>query len=161
MEANMITVCRWTRRRAAALAVLVLGVLVPPAFGAGSPREAIEAANRVWMAGFAAGDAAKMASIYADDAVVFPPGAARVNGREAIAQFWGGFLKNGFKNLVLKTLEVEAQGDLAFEGGEVTFDIPQKDGKPAKAAVKYIVVWKRVSSGWQIHRDIWNDLPPR
>ncbi len=152
--------CRWMSRRAAA-GFLVLALLAAPALSAESAREGVDAGNRAWMAGFLAGDSAKMASIYTEDAIVFPPGGERVSGRAAIAQFWGGFLNNGFKNLALKTLEVESQGDLAFEGGEVTFDIPQKEGKVTKAAIKYVVVWKRTQSGWHIHRDIWNDLPPR
>ena len=113
------------------------------------------------MTGYLAGDPDKMASIYTVDAVLFPPGGERMKGREAIAQFWGEFLKSGLKNLALKTLEVEEQGDLAFEGGEVTFDVAQKDGKLVKGAIKYVVVWKRTASGWQIHRDIWNDMPAR
>lgn len=147
--------------RAVFLALLLSASLADGASGADPAREAIEGANRVFLAAFVAGDPAKMASIYATDAVVFPPGGERVNGREAIAQFWQGFLKNGFKNLVLNTLEVESQGDLAYESGEFSFDVPEKGGKLAKAAGKYVVVWKRLQGGWQIYRDIWNDSPVR
>src|SRR5581483_8271212 len=140
-----MAVFRRMRRSAAALALLVLGALAPSVSGAESAREGVDAGNRAWMAGFLAGDPVKMASVYTPDAILFPPGEARAQGREAIAQFWGGFIKIGLKNLALKTLEVEEQGDLAFEGGEVTFDVPQKDGKLVKAAVKYVVVWKRTA----------------
>jgi ketosteroid isomerase-like protein len=58
--------------------------------------------------------------------------------------------------LVLTTVDVEAEGDLAYESG--TFLMADGAGRMVDRG-KYVVVWKRVQSRWKLHRDIWNALP--
>lgn len=144
---------------------LMAGLALALAIGASHPaaaadqlRQAIDAANGTFLAAYKAGDAAKLGSVYAKDAAVLPPGADRMNGRDAVQKFWQGAMDAGIRNVTLKTLEVAGRGNLAYETGEFALDAPTKDGKLAHTTGKYVVVWKRTGDGkWQIFRDIWNE----
>ena len=139
--------------------VLAIGG-VDPAAAADKLRQAIDTGNGTFLAAYQAGDTAKLASVYAKDAAVLPPGADRMNGRDAVQKFWQGAMDAGIRNVTLKTLEVEGRGNLAYETGEFALDAPTKDGKLAHTTGKYVVVWKRTGDGkWQIFRDIWNETP--
>jgi uncharacterized protein (TIGR02246 family) len=146
-------------RRAATAALLLLTLATFKSAGAETVREAVERANRAFIAAYAAHDSGKLALLYASDAAALPPGGDRANGREAIRRVWQGAMDAGVTNVTVRTIEVEARGDLAYEGGEYGLDAPGKDGKLAHSAGKYIVVWKRHNGTWQLYRDIWNETP--
>jgi len=122
-------------------------------------REAVERANRAFVAAYAAHDSAKIAALYAPDAAAFPPGAERANGRDAIRKVWQGAMDAGVTNVTVRTVEVAASGSLAYETGEYSLDAPGKDGKLAHEIGKYVVVWKQNHGTWQLYRDIWNETP--
>ena len=145
----------------AAIALLVAIVSIEPAVAADKVREAVERANRAFLAAYVAHDSGKIAALYALDAAAFPPGAERADGRDAIRKVWQGFMDAGVTNVAVRTLEVEARGNLAYESGQFTLDAPGKDGTLAHVTGKYVVVWQRGKSGWQLYRDIWNDNPSR
>jgi len=92
--------------------------------------------------------------------MMLPPDATRVAGREAIAALWKSWIDDGLKNLTLKTTEVESQGDLAYEIGEFSLQVPGEDGSMTTAPGNYVVVWKRGADGaWWLKVDTWNDAP--
>ncbi|HVM77765.1 MAG TPA: DUF4440 domain-containing protein [Stellaceae bacterium] len=146
---------------------IVLGALCIVAFAASGPahaadkvRAAIDTGNRTFLEAYAKGDAATVASVYATDAVVMPPGAPPAKGRAAIQKFWQGAMDSGVGNVSLHTVQVGSSGTLAYEQGEFALDVRGKDGKTKHVAGKYIVVWKRTPQGqWQLYRDIWNESP--
>lgn len=82
-----------------------------------STRREVEAANGRFSAAVAGGRAADLASTYTPDGKVFPPGAEVVQSHPAIQQMWQGVMDSGIKGLVLTTVDVEAEGDLAYESG--------------------------------------------
>jgi ketosteroid isomerase-like protein len=92
---------------------------------------------------------------------LFPPGAARVDGRADIQAFWQGAIDGGLSDLTLKTIEVEANGATAYEVGALTLKAPGENGAAATTVLgKYIVLWKNGADGsWRLHRDIWNITP--
>ena len=148
--------------------IAALGALIAVAIGssgsalaADKVRQAIDKVNQAWLAAYAAHDSAKVASLYAPDASVFPPNMDRANGRDAIRKIWQGFMDAGATNVSLHTIDVNAAGSVAIESGEVALDVPGKDGKLGHWTGKYVVVWKRGKGGWQLYRDIWNDNPAR
>jgi uncharacterized protein (TIGR02246 family) len=142
------------------LAGALIVVLAVPA-SADSPRDEIEAALVTFETAFNNGDASAVAAHYAEDAAVFPPDAARVDGRAGIEAFWKGAMDAGLADLELKAVEVHGNGDLAFEIGEVSFSAPDGAGGRATARGKYVVVWKLGADGtWRLYRDIWNGNPP-
>ncbi len=137
------------------LTILTLWILLPAAAAAGEPRAHIDDGGAKWVAAFNAGDAAAVAGLYTEDAVVYPPGGGPVDGRSAIQAFWQGAIDSGMKVDDLHAVEVEARGDMAGEIGVLTLTVPGDAGS-TKVSGKYIVIWKRVGDTWQLHRDIWN-----
>jgi uncharacterized protein (TIGR02246 family) len=120
-------------------------------------RNSIRAVNDAFVAAFARSDAAGMAAVYTDDAEVLPPNSNLVSGRPAIQAFWQGVLNLGLKAAELKTVEVGGGDDLAYEVG--TYRL-MAEGNQVADHGKYVVVWKRKSGIWKIHRDIWNSSVP-
>ncbi len=120
-------------------------------------RESIEAMGKTMSDLGNAGNAAGMAELYCDDAVLMPPGVPRITGREAIQQYWQGLLDAGVKDISLTTLEVEEAGDSAVEVGAIAATAPGEGDARVALTGKYIVAWKRDGGGtWRLHRDIWN-----
>jgi len=73
--------------RKMALVIIVLAGLGAPAI---AQKAEIEAVNAKWIEHFNKGDFAGVASLYTDDATVFPPGSAMVKGKAAIEALWKG-----------------------------------------------------------------------
>jgi ketosteroid isomerase-like protein len=115
--------------------------------------------NAAFAEAFASGDGTAVAAMYADAAVVMPDGAGPVQGREAIAQFWQGFIDSGAARAELTTDETISAGSTAISerGRFRVFDA-------AGASIgegKYVVVWTLEDGEWMLRWDIWNaDAPP-
>lgn len=142
--------------RSIPLAMLALLLLSPVAF-AGSDAEAIAAGSRSWEKAYNGGSGAEVAALYAVDAALLPPGGARVDGRQAIADFWNGAIASGLADVKLETTELEFSGENAIEVGRLSGTVPAEGGGTTVVAGKFIVAWKRGDDGtWRLHRDIWN-----
>jgi len=115
----------------------------------------IEKLNATFVELFNKGDAAGVAALYADDAVVLPPGAGIVKGRAAIEAFWKGAAET-LGDAKLTTLEVRPFGEnAAREIGY--FSLHSKSSPAQELTGKYVVVWERVGSQWKLGTDIWNE----
>jgi ketosteroid isomerase-like protein len=101
----------------------------------------IQRLNDKFAQAFNAGDAAAVAALYTDDAVILPPGAEMMKGKNAIRAFWKG--------------AAEQLGDGAVR--EIgTFTFRTKGAQPQDITGKYVVVWEKVGSDWRLATDIWN-----
>lgn len=140
------------------LTTLICGtllVLSSPAMGQQSDADkAIRDGSQKWAAAWNAGDAAALAALYADDAVVMAPGEEPAEGRAAIEAHYRSGLEAapGTENII-KTLEVMAAGDWAVEVG--SFVANAADGSHLDHG-RYVAVWKKVEGKWMLYRDIWN-----
>jgi uncharacterized protein (TIGR02246 family) len=120
-------------------------------------RESIEAVGKTLCERLNAGNTAGVAELYTEDAALMPPGAARLDGREAIRQFWQGMLDAGVGDILVATQEVEEAGDSAVEVGTISATAPGDGDARVALTGKYIVVYRRDGGGnWRLHRDIWN-----
>ncbi|MBT8140299.1 MAG: DUF4440 domain-containing protein [Gammaproteobacteria bacterium] len=137
------------------IAILTLGILLPTTLVASEPRVHIDDISVEFVAAFNAGDGAALANLYSEDATLFPPGAERVDGRSAVQVFWQGAMDAGMKLDELRATEVISRGDIAGEMGGFILSVPGDSGV-TKVVGEYIVIWKRDSHTWQLHRDIWN-----
>ena len=63
--------------------------------GVSQARAGIEAANAKFSEAFDRGDAAAVAALYTEDAIVFPPDSEMVKGRQAIGEFWKATRNSG------------------------------------------------------------------
>lgn len=127
---------------------------------AGEVEDAIEAANVKMEKDYAAGDSKAIAEAYAEDGVMLPPDATVVKGRAAIEKLWKSWIDEGYKNLKLKTTQVESAGDLAYEVGDFSLEVTGEDGSTSLAPGNYLVVWKKGADGvWRMKVDTWNDAP--
>src|SRR5262249_42010396 len=115
-------------------------------------RTEIEAVNRAMEEAVRKRDPERLAALYTTDAIVMPPDAPFVKGRDGIKQFWGSAIQQlGVKDVRLGTVDLEIAGDTAHEVGEALLTL-----ESGSATLKYVVVWKKVGGQWCLHRDIWN-----
>lgn len=122
-------------------------------------RKAIDANNKRFSEGFLKGDAAITASVFAEDAVVFPPDTPMIQGREAIEEFWRTVMASGVKEVEPTTIELSRDGDFPHERGTGILRVRPPGGTPAGQKIKFVVVWKRTADGWKNLWDIWNASP--
>jgi len=125
-------------------------------------RSRIEETNAEFSAVASRGDAAAIAALYTDDAVVLAPNAEMVRGKQAIKGLFDGMIQQmGAPQLTLRTIQVDEVGDMANEIGEYTLKFQAAGGEPVTEVGKYVVIWKRQGDdSWKLHIDIWNTNSP-
>jgi uncharacterized protein (TIGR02246 family) len=138
-----------------AAAILVCSSLA--AASAGDAESAIRRANSEFSANVHAANAQAIVNeFYAPDAVVMAPNMPALHGREAIKQFWVGFLTTGAIDLTLTSDNVTQRDDIAVEMGHYDLTITPKEGPAAKDKGKYVVMWKKSNGRWWAVKDIFN-----
>jgi uncharacterized protein (TIGR02246 family) len=129
-------------------------LLFPAAVLAQDAKAGVTAGSQAWEAGWNAGDAAAIAALYAEDAVIMPPGSEMVKGREAIQAFWQAAIEAApGETSTLETLEVHSHGDMAVEIG--TYANTGPGGEHVDHG-KYVAVWMKIDGSWKLVRDIFN-----
>jgi ketosteroid isomerase-like protein len=107
---------------------------------------------------FSMQDAAGIAELYTENAMVFPAGSDIIKGKNAIQEFWKAVMDLlGIREVKLDIVEVELHDAVATEVGRYQLI---GDGGEVKDQGKYIVIWKQEGGQWKIHRDIWNTSQP-
>jgi len=128
----------------------------------GDAENAIRRANSEFAANARSGNAQSVVNnFYAPDAVVMAPNFPALRGRDAILQFWTGFLATGAVDAALTSTNVtQPSADLAIETGRYDLSLRPPSGQAIKDAGKYIVIWKKSNGRWWAAEDIFNsDLP--
>jgi uncharacterized protein (TIGR02246 family) len=124
------------------------------ASGSAQDKAAFDKINEKFSEALNKGDAAAVAAMYTDDAVLLPPGSDMVKGRSEIRSFWQKTAEQA-GDLKLTTVDVKALGsDAAREIG--TFVAKTKGAQPQEVPGKYVVVWRKVGGDWKLATDIWN-----
>ena len=111
-----------------------------------------------------AGNVDRMVSIYADDAVLMPPNLPAFRGRDAIRQYWTGFVGLGRVDATIAPDDIQQSGDMAVEVGHYALTItPKAGGAPINDKGKYLITWRKRGGEWKAVYDIFNSeqpLPP-
>jgi uncharacterized protein (TIGR02246 family) len=123
-------------------------------------KQEVEQFTRNFESLFYAGDAATMASFYADDAKLMAEDMDPILGRSAIEQFWKVVCEqarqaNARRKISLE--EVTASGNLGYALGVVVLRVPKNGGQEHEITFKYATIWRREGDGrWRLVVDISN-----
>ena len=145
--------------------VVVLGLLL---MGRRVDIEAEQAAIRAatdveWLAAGQAKDLERWVSFHTDDAVLLPPNAPIVTGKEAIRAFVSKLLSSpGYAGSWHTTkIEVSRSGDLAYSYGPEETTVNDAEGNPVTDQQKWVAVWKKQPDGsWKCAVLILNSDQP-
>lgn len=127
---------------------------------ASSARSEIESVNDRYEQALLAQDAAAIAAIYTEDAVVLPPSSPRTEGRTAIESMftsWFGMVPAS-DTFTLTTEEVvlAESGELAYEIGTYQTSGSSATGETYEETGKYLAVWENVDGEWKMAADMWS-----
>jgi len=111
-----------------------------------------------WEIGFNAGDAPAVAAVYAEDAILMPPGAPALKGRGQIEKYMQNGFAQGPAKIALTTDDLTVKAGTGVKRG--TYVISAPDGTEIEKG-KYLEIWKKDGEHWLMSVDIWNtDAPP-
>jgi ketosteroid isomerase-like protein len=117
-------------------------------------KSALNSVNRQYGQAFARSDSSLFLSCYTADACIMPPGSPIICGYDGQLAFFKFAYKSGVRNIVFKTLGLFGlTGQYVTEQGAYEmFDA----GSNLIGKGKYLVVWKKVSDGWKMYRDMFS-----
>lgn len=125
-------------------------------------QDRIEQLLTAFAAAFNSRDAATVASLYADDAVLMPQGVTMIKGRVAIQAAIAAMVGGGGILRFNPISEVDVTEGRAVAAGTYSVTIPGPEGAtsaPQVVAAKYLTVFKRVGNDWKIAYDMQNVDP--
>lgn len=121
-------------------------------------RAIMEADNARWLAAYNANTPAAFPAMYTIDAVVLPPGAQPVHGRQAIGKFWEDRLKPGNrKDHTFEIVSIRQDGQYAYQEARWTLNIINKSGEPTKVSGNTVRIFEHQPDGaWLTKLHIFN-----
>jgi len=110
------------------------------------------------------GDFVKMASYYADDAMLLAENMEMVQGRKTIEQLWQRVFEQGRavgKKRTTSLQSIESSGDLGYVVGNLTLTTRATNDRVITYTVKFVTVLKRQINGeWLLVVDCSNHNAP-
>ncbi len=124
---------------------------------------ALHAAASAYHAAATAKDAARVVTLYDEDAVMVPPNADLVDGLQGVKGYRFGFINTPGVALHFEIVraEVSASADMGWTLalGDITINRP--DGTVGSDLIRDFHVWKKQADGsWKVVADIWNSGIP-
>lgn len=156
--------CSKRMSRLAVGIIALVGSMTGLAYAASSAsadEAAIRAQTTSWGKAYNGGDAKAVAALYAEDALLLPPGASGVSGRAAILQYFTKDIADSKAAGAVFALDpktdVGVSGNMGWESGMYKVTV--------KGAVvetgKFLSVSRKKDGKWLYIRDTWNaDAPP-
>jgi ketosteroid isomerase-like protein len=121
-------------------------------------RQAIRSAEEKFARADLRRDVPAMMEMYAEDAVVFPPGGEPLSGKPAIMR-WMNRLLDSRATVTREEFELQSLdvcGDLAIESGRMAAD-EEAGGAIETTRTQYLAIWKRQPDGsWKIQKNMWS-----
>jgi ketosteroid isomerase-like protein len=99
------------------------------------------------------------AALLSEDAIEMPPNQAAVQGKADIQAWEEAFPP--FSNFREQSLEIEGQGDLAYDRGTYSMTLTPAGAAPIEDRGKYLTIWRKQADGsWKVLRAMYNsDVP--
>ena len=144
-------------RFAAFFLVVVTGVACTASGGIKPDTDVLAEARMTWMDAMKAGDAAKAASVFAEDAVSMPPGFPTNNGCKAIEQFYrDGLAQASVKEVMMNHNQTRVDGGSAMDRGTFRITWAPKDREPFTLKGRYLLIGHKKANGewelvWEMH----------
>ena len=109
--------------------------------------EALMQTSREWSQAAQAGDMEKVASYFADDAVILSAGEQPVRGKQAIRSYLAEASKIPGFQIRWEPIEGKVSGDMGYllERTNITMNGPQ--GSPVTQTLQAVTVWRKMPDG--------------
>ena len=95
----------------------------------------------------------------AEDALILPPGAQPVTGRD---NYYAQMKAEGLLGQLegdVQGVEVSAAGDMGWTYGRWIFTVQDSSGNPVVSYGKYLCTWAKIDGQWKMTSNIWNSNP--
>lgn len=119
--------------------------------------------DKAWTKAMLANDVAAVGALYAPDALMYPPDAMELKGREAIQKSYEAFL-GGMKvvDAKLTPAKYETHGNTSIGWGRWALKMaPKAGGDPVQMEGRYMAVAKKINGKWLYVADhASSPLPP-
>ena len=118
---------------------------------------AISTLNNNWGVAVNKGDTTKMASMYADDAVMMPPSSEILSDSNSIKNYWDSLREVGIDAYAIQTIDLRIDGDQAYQ--TVLWEATRNaaDGNVIEFKGNMSNVLERQKDGtWKIKLQSWN-----
>jgi uncharacterized protein (TIGR02246 family) len=144
------------------LAVAVMLAMAPSLYAQGAKKPApaqkpgAQQADEAVARAFEANDANALAAAYADDAVLYPPGAMEQRGRAAIRQGFADFLAQfRVTEFIVNDTHYESAGNVSFGWGRwAMVAVPRAGGGASmRWEGRYTSVARRINGQWLLVQD--------
>jgi uncharacterized protein (TIGR02246 family) len=119
-------------------------------------KRAIDKGNAQWSEGWAKGDAAMVAAIFAEDGVQLAGSGKIIKGPAQIMERQKAAMQGADPGVrvTITTVNVWLDGDTAYETGKYKYVYTEK-GKPGMDEGRYVTIWKRQKDGsWKLSMDM-------
>jgi ketosteroid isomerase-like protein len=112
-----------------------------------SAEEAVARHNVSLSEAMEAGDLERIVDHFTEDVIFLMPGSPPIEGKQAAAEWWKGFLDAGLERGEMSSIHIEERGDLVIEAGSYSMDLAPDGVDPISDTGKYIVVYRRGADG--------------
>ena len=99
-------------------------------------------------------DYSELATLFAADAVLLPPGRRIIKDGDAIREFWAS-IGEQVQEIVLEPIEIKPLGGgAAREIGRIRMSVGDQSSQIVLN--KYLLLWQRAEENWLIESFVWN-----
>jgi uncharacterized protein (TIGR02246 family) len=119
---------------------------------------AVEALSERLAENFNSGDFSALAAMFGEDALLMPPGARTISGRDGIRTFWREARR--IRSVAFEPKDIKPIGDgAARETGLMRIGMRANPQRPANQVLgKYMLLWLHMDGQWQVESFIWNRI---
>jgi ketosteroid isomerase-like protein len=118
----------------------------------------IESADQQFREALNAGNAAMLARMSTEHAIVLPPNAEMIEGQEAIEKYWRNVFAAGLRDVSVSAVQFDVYGgDAAREIGR--FRVNATTPRDVLEG-KYVAIWRKRGENWLLDSVIWNFTQP-